>query len=165
MELRLVAGEARLLSRLVSLNIRLRGDGPAPDGRAPGLRHAPAFCVARDGRVVSFVSPEEIEPRLRDALRRWEADSTGPADPLSVASAAAALWVRLIAIHPFVDGNGRTAKAFLLSELEALGFSLSGFELIDRHLIEGRPEDLAVLTHLFLASFSRVRNPPHGGSA
>lgn len=165
MELRPLAAEARLFSRLVSLNIHLRGEGTAPDGRAPGLRHAPAFCVARDGRVVSFVAPEEIEPRLRDALRRWEADRVGAEGPLAVASACAALWLRLIAIHPFVDGNGRAAKAFLLAELEALGYGLAGFELIERHLIEGRPEDLAALACLFLASFSRVPTPPHGGSA
>lgn len=158
----LVTAESRHLSTLLALNLRLRGHA-GPDGdRAPGLRDKPAWCVARDGRLVSFARPHDIQPFLRRCVSEWEALAARRPGLRETAEGAARFWLAFICAHPFFDGNGRTAKAFLRLELERLGCRLRGFDLIDRYLIEGRPEDLDRLTALFLVS---LESTSQGGSA
>lgn len=55
------------------------------------------------GSVAVFPSPAKI-PALMNALGAWLAEATPTA-----ANAVEAHW-RLVAIHPFSDGNGRTAR-------------------------------------------------------
>lgn len=58
------------------------------------------------GSPVLLPSPAEIPPLMAD-LSRWLA--AAPADP----GAAFAAHARLVAIHPFSDGNGRTARLLM----------------------------------------------------
>ncbi|MBI4348894.1 MAG: Fic family protein [Elusimicrobia bacterium] len=139
------------LTTLLALNLRCRGLDQE-GSRAPGWRRERAYCVARDGRVVSFVAPELVEPMLGGCLGRWIEEAARRPGLPELARSVARFWLAFVAIHPFVDGNGRTAKAFLRSELERLGYRLLGFDLIDRYLIEGRPADFDRLTALFLVS-------------
>ena len=152
----------RQLSLLLVLNLRSRGAETSHGDRAPGLRVQPACCVARDGRLVTFAAPEAIRPFLYKCVEQWLGSTTERPSPRDVAAAAARFWLTFVAVHPFVDGNGRTAKAFLRMELEPLGFAISGFELIDRYLIEGKAGDLENLAALFLMS---IKTSPSGGNA
>lgn len=125
----------------------------------PGLRDAPAWCLARDGSVVRFAAPEDVASSLETCLADWR-DSTALArDPLALASACARFWRSFIGIHPFVDGNGRTAKEFLRRELEPLGSAIPDFKLLDRFLMEGKDDELEKLTWLFLVSTTSGRTP------
>lgn len=151
---------SKTASLLFALNLRVRGEDGSPDFRFPGLRSAPAWCVTRDGRAVEFAAPAEIPAALERCLARWREDAAAGGDALRLAFAAARFWLAFIAIHPFVDGNGRTARAYLRRELDALGCAIGDFALIDRYLIEGRPEDLERLAWLFLLSITKC-----GGNA
>lgn len=154
--------QSRHLSRLLALNLRVRGVEDAASPRAPGWRDRPAWCVTRDGRRVAFAPPAAIDPHLRRCLERWEELAAARPTWKEAAAGAARFWLAFIAIHPFVDGNGRTAKAFLRMGLERLGYRVRGFELIDRLLLEGRPDDLDRLAALFLVSLEPM---PYGGNA
>ncbi len=146
---------AKRLSVLLGLNLRLRGETLEP-GRFPGLRARPARCVARDGRIVAFAAPGDIPAALRGCVERFHRELSEGTAPLPVAYAAARFWLAFIAIHPFEDGNGRTAKAYLRLALEPVGFSIPDFALVDRYLIEG-PADVERLTWLFLVSLKGGR--------
>lgn len=77
-------------------------------------------------------SPKQIRKRLRRALRDFDADLTElarDADEQGVAlrdavEIAVRLYVRIIRIHPFMDGNGRVAWAAFSHALRRCGLPL-----------------------------------------
>lgn len=70
-----------------------------------------------DGTVFHYAAPEEVAPRMRE-LMAWYG-GTDNVHPLIV---AAMLHHRFIVIHPFGDGNGRTARLLINYHLMRHGF-------------------------------------------
>lgn len=77
--------------------------------RNPYLAHQEAFPVT-GGKMIRQISfaPGSLVPKLVDDLDRWvrEQEAAG-LDPRQL---AAQVHHRLVSIHPFMDGNGRTSK-------------------------------------------------------
>lgn len=83
---------------------------------------------------------------LEKFLELWKKSQTSS----EVAPAIAYLWFGLIAIHPFSDGNGRMAKAFVKTKLAEKGFITIDENALDAILITGQTEqDLKDLTAFF----------------
>lgn len=70
-----------------------------------------------DGTVFHYATPEEVAPRMGE-LMAWYG-GTDNAHPLVV---AAMLHHRFIIIHPFGDGNGRTARLLVNYHLMRRGY-------------------------------------------
>jgi Fic family protein len=113
-------------------HVRALARGAAPLGesdvralhRLVVLRSQPdiAGAYATQGRYVltdagrrAFPSPAEVPPLIAD-LAAWLA--AAPAEPLTAFSA----HLRLVVIHPFNDGNGRTARLLMNLVLLRAGF-------------------------------------------
>ena len=81
----------------------------------------------RVGRSVSFPTPRVIPGQIADAITDLQASDDAP--PVK----ALKIQLRLLAIHPFRDGNGRTARlagSFLLMQA---GFRSSLFTATEEH--------------------------------
>jgi Fic family protein len=87
----------------------LAGDGEAGAGR---LRDAPTAVVSAATREVVFRPPESGIPAHVDRLCATTTRLLSPGGKESVHPALAAAWlhVAFAAVHPFRDGNGRTAR-------------------------------------------------------
>ncbi len=72
-------------------------------------------------------SPAEIGPRLDDLLSKWRGDypAVSGADEKDRLSAIATFHHGFLSIHPFLDANGRVARAILQQQV---------LELTDRHI-------------------------------
>jgi Fic family protein len=81
-------------------------------------------AVRSGGRVV-YMPPPPLDVRpLMDGLIAWLHESRGSVHPLVVGAVA---HIGLINIHPFDDGNGRTARALTSYFLARGGWRLRGF--------------------------------------
>ena len=76
--------------------------------RSGKIRQYPVYIVDQDGKnVYDGPDAERVESEL-DALFAWVEKSEGVVHPIIVAGV---LHYMLASIHPFADGNGRTARA------------------------------------------------------
>ncbi len=99
---------------------------------------------AESGEVV-FKPPVSVEiPHLLEAFFEWlnsqEARSIHPS------IRAAITHYELVRIHPFIEGNGRTARAFALLVLYAEGYDIKRFFSLDEYFnndIDGYYEAIA----------------------
>lgn len=84
--------------------------------------------------------PAQMQMFTNQVNRNWEAND-------GVTLATFILW-RLNHIHPFVNGNGRTARvsAYFVLCLKAGGW-LAGTKLLPERLVENRPEYVAALKY------------------
>ncbi len=92
---------------------------------------------AATGEVV-FMPPPPVEVRgLIDDLVEWLAsDAAATMNPVLVAGIAHYEFVR---IHPFVDGNGRTARALATLVLVTRDFDIKRFFALDDYYDSDRP--------------------------
>ncbi len=91
--------------------------------REPVVIHDP-----RSGDVVYLPPDHQDVPRLMEALAHFVEQQVGHLDPLILAGL---FHKQFVVIHPFVDGNGRTARLATKQLLAGLGvnlFSLLSFE-------------------------------------
>lgn len=63
-----------------------------------------------------LVAPDEIPRSVQVLCADWAAEIAGAADEAARLDAIARFHHRFLAIHPFLDGNGRTARALLLQQ-------------------------------------------------
>jgi Fic family protein len=85
--------------------------------------------AAADCRGWSYRCPAglRVTQELRDCLRDFHKTlDTDPAAPALI-NASARLWLRLMTIRPFMDGNRRTARAFLARCFLQHGISVKNF--------------------------------------
>ncbi len=81
-------------------------------------------AIVRGGRTV-YLPPAPMDVRgLMDDLVHWLRGSRGSVHPLVLAAVA---HIEFINIHPFDDGNGRTARAITSYFLARGGWRLRGF--------------------------------------
>ena len=86
-------------------------------------REGPVAVIDRsDAHIYDPPDWGDVGPSMRD-LVEWVNAATG----LPVPIRAAILAYRFVTIHPYMDGNGRTARALATLELWRTGYSMRGF--------------------------------------
>ncbi len=83
------------------------------------------------GRV-DYAPPEwQDVPSLMAQLSAWRASTSATQLPAPIR--AAVLSHRFVSIHPFGDGNGRTARALATAELWLAGYAARGFLSVEEY--------------------------------
>ena len=125
--------------------------------------------------VIVYLPPEARDvPALMASLLAWA--ELAEADLLAPPLLAGILHYQFVTIHPFFDGNGRTARLLATFILHRAGYDLKGFYSLEEHYAkdlggyysslethphhnyyEGRAEaDLTVYLEYFLASMAKT---------
>ena len=89
------------LTHLTSINQRV-----LKEKEQSGFRVDSVKCIANTGQEISFLAPEMIEIALIKLFERVNKTK-------DLINSMAICWIGLISIHPFSNGNGRTAKEYL----------------------------------------------------
>jgi len=114
-----------------------------PVAQCGALRKKMVYVVDGFGRTV-FTPPEaEKVPQLVQDLCDW-LNSKESKDLYPVLTAGIAHY-EFVRIHPFIDGNGRTARALATLILYKLGFDIKDFFSLDDYYNEDRPSYYAAL--------------------
>jgi len=92
------------------------------------IRQEPVAIFDRGGRVVCQTPPAGQIPQLIGSLLAW---LNGPADALHPVIVSAIAHYELVRIHPFLDGNGRTARLLATLILYLRGFDTKRFFALD----------------------------------
>lgn len=140
---------------LYVLNSRFSGE--SPEKITLGFRKKDVTLIRRDGRLGVFLTHSLIFEEIEKQRNIWiENFSKGLSLP-ELALACAHFFRNFISIHPFSNGNGRTAKEMLRQLLQLNGLAVFDFFLIDRYLFTNDIEkDLSELKNLFLFSINPV---------
>lgn len=97
--------------------------------RAGKLRQEPVVVNDPVRREIDYLPPDHADvPSLMEALTSWVGRMRHELDPLIVAGI---FHRQFVIIHPFIDGNGRTARLatkFLLADMGLDTFELFSFE-------------------------------------
>lgn len=120
------------------------------NGKIRGLRGVPSVRTrtvsSEDCRGWCYRSPSglRVAQELRASLREfYKVLDTDPAAPILI-KASAKLWLRLMTIRPFMDGNRRTARAFLARCFTQQGLSVRSFQALKKFPTTGcLNEDIA----------------------
>src|SRR5574340_70836 len=75
-------------------------------------------------------TPRDVPVLMRDLVKWWRSDE---AAELPGPARAGLLAHRFVSIHPFGDGNGRTARALATTELWRSGYDMRGFLSLEEH--------------------------------
>jgi len=97
-------------------------------GRRSPSRYREVECPVVDSstKTIDYAPPEPKDvPPLMDGLEAWLHAPLAQALPAPVR--AAILSHRFLSIHPFEDGNGRTARLLATAELWRSGYRMRGF--------------------------------------
>jgi len=105
-----------------------------------------------EGGIVFSTALSGDVPDLMHRLGGWLRDGSGGEHP---AVAAALAHLELVAIHPFYDGNGRTARALSRLLLVQHGFALDGLVSLDAYLDLQRREYFAAIRASLGVSYTR----------
>ena len=95
-----------------------------------------------DGNVLFATALSGDVPDVMHRLGQWLRHRAGAEHPVV---AAALAHLELVAIHPFYDGNGRTARALSRLLLVRHGFALDGLVSLDAYLDLQRREYFAAI--------------------
>ena len=102
----------------------------------PGqYRKGPSAVGDAQGNVIFTTPPSGDVPGLMRAFGLWLREDCGD-EPPPIAAALAHL--EFVAIHPFYDGNGRTARALARLILLRGGYALDGLVSLDAYLDHDR---------------------------
>ncbi len=130
---------------------------PDPKARNRGkYRVGPSTVIDRDTRQIRYLAPPpEWVAQLMEAfvedLRRWIEEYPGPI-------AAALAHFALVSIHPFDDGNGRTARLIADIVLTKTGWSVEGMLSVNQALLERHADYYAALRDAQGETFSEEVN-------
>ncbi len=102
----------------------------------PGrYRTGPNRVADADGNLI-FGTPASGD--VPDLMRQFGLWLRGGFDARPALAAAALAHLELVAIHPFFDGNGRTARALARVFIARYGYSLGGLVSLDAYLDNNR---------------------------
>ncbi|MFK8136719.1 MAG: Fic family protein [Bdellovibrionales bacterium] len=122
------------------------------EGANSTYRVEPVYCVSRDNRKIVFTSPELIESKLDSLLGLFNTYLTEVKNTKDLSKVLGIFWVGFISIHPFSDGNGRTAKKIIKSYT-----GLASLNFLDQYLIEGNAKsDIQALSNQFYNQLSHI---------
>ncbi len=106
------------------------------------LRHNPAYIENQDGEIVyEGATVEDLESELKSLLSYID-DSQFSVHPVLLAGI---LHFKLAAIHPFSDGNGRTARAATSLFLALNQYDCDGALVLDSHYSTDKKAYYAIL--------------------
>ncbi len=101
------AGERLTLDRLLEIN-RVLGEGLHNNGHQAGTFRGAGHEVAAGGQVRwRYVEGEHVEKAMRSFMRWYERALERGLSPVEIASG---VYQRLVSIHPWPDGNGRSSR-------------------------------------------------------
>ncbi|MEZ6185546.1 MAG: RHS repeat-associated core domain-containing protein [Planctomycetota bacterium] len=100
------AGEPLTLERIQELNAAV-GRDLIHNGRTPGVLRGPGENVSAGAPIKGYVPGDEVAGAMDEFLAWYRAAEQGGMPPVELAARA---FQRLISVHPFADGNGRTAR-------------------------------------------------------
>lgn len=121
----------------------------------PGQYRLGENRVAKPSGELIFSTPPSGD--VRDLMRTFGKWLVGPAGKMSPPVAAALAHLELVAIHPFNDGNGRSARAIGRLFLLRGGYALNGLVSLDAYLDQNRDPYFAAIT----ASLGKSYDPPY----
>jgi len=117
-----------------------------PAGRCGGYRNRMVYVVNNIGQTV-FTPPEAKHvPRLVNDLVKWL--NSGASRDLHPVLAAGIAHYELVRIHPFIDGNGRAARALATLILYQRDFDIKHFFALDDYYNEDRDAYYAALQYV-----------------
>ena len=139
------------MNQLIRLNSKLLGSQAL--GR---FREQSVYCTARSGQKITFTPPSEIVGTLAMVLEEFNSLIAGSESVEEISFAMSYFWMGFISTHPFMNGNGRTAKAFLEQKAKTLGLeiNLAGIDVI---LLEQDPQqNIQLLYPYFLQNLKQL---------
>jgi Fic family protein len=98
--------------------------------------------IDASGQTIFTTPPSGDVPELMHGLGQWLAAGSGG---LMAPTAAAIAHLEFVAIHPFNDGNGRTARALARLLLARGGFGFGGLVSLDAQLDQERATYFAAI--------------------
>lgn len=135
--------------RLLNGRIRRLQGVPAVRTRALSSADCRGWCYrAPAGEDVLH----ELKISLRDFYKVLDSD---PAAPVLI-KASAKLWLQWMTIRPFVDGNRRTARAFLARCLTQQGLTIHSFQALKKFPTTGRMSEDLISCQIALAHCLRT---------
>lgn len=105
-----------------------------------------------EGNVIFATAVAGDVPDVMHRFGQWLREGAGREHPVV---AAALAHLELVAIHPFYDGNGRTARALSRLLLVQHGFALDGLVSLDAYLDLQRRDYFAAVRASLGTSYSR----------
>jgi len=93
-------------------------------------RKNPVYIENQDGQVVYSGPSAALVPREIDGLLDWLNVESYEVHPVI---AAAILHLQLVSVHPFADGNGRTARILTALYLGLRGYDFRGSLVLDSY--------------------------------
>lgn len=105
------------------------------DTRCGRWRRNPVYIENQNHELIYEAGPaEEVETEV-EALLKWANDSRAIVPAVIVAGV---LHYQLVTIHPFADGNGRTARALTTLWLAVTGYDCEGTLALDSYYASDR---------------------------
>lgn len=92
------------------------------------FRDHDVYCIAKNGKRIKFLPHSLIKISLVNLFQKSD-KMNDPIQKLAI------LWIGIISIHPFANGNGRTAKMFLKYKAQKLNLYISKIDEIDSILL------------------------------
>jgi hypothetical protein len=137
------------INQLISHNSLILGHGPEC-----GLRRENVFCIAKTGQKIKFTPHQEVAGSLALLMEQFLELNTHAQTLEEVALSYSYFWLGFIGIHPFMNGNGRTAKAYLIKKAQSQNFELNVHGL-DGILLKGNlQEDMNQLIQYFITNLN-----------
>ena len=118
----------------------------APDTLTPGIyRKGP-------NKVGNFITPDQGDvPALMRSFALWLREDDGELHPVIKAGLA---HIHLVAIHPFWDGNGRTARGLATLLLQRSQFGFRKLLSLESHLFDIRDDYFSAIEQALARAFS-----------
>jgi Fic family protein len=114
-------------------------------GRQNPTPYRDAQNVIRNGRLIVYIPPkaEDVGPLMRE-LMAWVPQALG--DDVPIPFIAGLAHYQLATIHPYYDGNGRTARLLTTLILHKYGYDLKGIYSLEEYYARNLQEYYDALT-------------------
>ena len=130
---RKLSGAAIQLSDLLELH-RLAMRDLLPDEKTGAFRAGPIYIVDQDEKLKYTGPGAKLLQKKLDELLAWLAAEQA----IHPCIAAAILHYQFLSIHPFADGNGRTARLLTMLYLGAKDYDFAGSIVLDTYYSQDR---------------------------
>jgi len=135
--------EKKITEEMILKIHRLNTQKVLSESKSGHYREGPVYVVDEFGKIIYEPPPEEDVPKLMKEFIEWinrtEAKSLYPVLEAGICH------YELVRIHPFYDGNGRTARALATLILCLRGFDTKKFFALDDYYNEDRERYYAAL--------------------
>ncbi|MBD66151.1 MAG: hypothetical protein CME62_13145 [Halobacteriovoraceae bacterium] len=95
------------------------------------------YCLTKSGKQVLYIGPDQIEEKLDTLMETvFTLCQRSEAGEMLIKSLAI-FWLGFIEIHPFTDGNERTAKEYIKHKLSIADLPVISMRPLERIKISG----------------------------